>query len=151
MRAWLAAGFELSSDSDLRDKLRVIRQMIVEWERKLIRLFRSGVALLNSGQCERLKLPFREIRWCKGTQFNRSKFIGKSEGECDLRGCVTRARDPGWEAPLDLVRLSPISIEKVRVEFACFLLMAGNRSSCNMFFGPVLVVAKGSSLRCRQS
>ena len=71
MHAWLAAGFELSSDSDLRDKLRVIRQMIVEWERKLIRLFRSGVVLLNSGQCERLKLPFREIRWCKGTQFKR--------------------------------------------------------------------------------
>ena len=39
VRALLAAGCELSLDSDLRKKLRAIRQMFVEWERKLFNCF----------------------------------------------------------------------------------------------------------------
>ena len=63
LRALLAASFELSSDSGLKEKLRVIRQVLMEWEGKLAQLFHGAVVMLGSGQRERLKLLLREI--CK--------------------------------------------------------------------------------------
>ena len=89
--ALLAASLELSSDSGLKEKLRVIRQMLVEWERKLAQLSHRAVVMLGSGQRERLKLLLREIRWRKGTQFNPHAIL---EGVWQVR--ATRDGELRW-------------------------------------------------------
>ena len=94
LRALLAASFELSSDSGLKEKLRVIRQVLMEWEGKLAQLFHHAVVMLGSGQRERLKLLLREIRWCKGTQFNLHAIL---EGVWQAR--ATRDGELRWIYP----------------------------------------------------